>query len=113
MKMDASMMDELEETYKERLESSIVTELSRRLGLDASAAMELYYRSSLAGQIDRGEYGIQYLSPDYLVDDLLENEGDLFYKFDELRHQVHRASPPFGGAAQRTGLTRRLPCERF
>jgi hypothetical protein len=28
--------------------------------------------------VDSGELGIQYLSADYLVDDLIENEPELF-----------------------------------
>ena len=57
--------------YKERLESELICELSRRTGADAPAAMGLYYNSELARQIDEGAYGIQYLSPNYLVDELL------------------------------------------
>ena len=77
MKVTAEMIEKLSPLYQERLESELISELSSRLGLDASDAMKLYYESRLAREIDEGAYGIQYLSPGYLVDELLlEIEGN-------------------------------------
>ena len=78
MDVTQSIVDALEEPYKERLESDIVAALSRRFNLDASSAMALYYSSKLARQIDEGAEGIQYLSANYLVDDLEIHEPELF-----------------------------------
>ena len=71
MKVTAETIERLGPLYKERLESALISELSSRLGVDASKAMSLYYGSELARQIDKGAHGIQYLSPNYLVDELL------------------------------------------
>lgn len=40
--------------------------------------MDIYYHSQLAKQISEGAYGIQYLSADYLANDLIENEPEIF-----------------------------------
>ena len=64
--------------YKERLEEDIISKLAATKGIGLSDAMDAYYSSRLAQQIDRGELGIQYLSADYLVDDLIANEPEIF-----------------------------------
>jgi len=40
--------------------------------------MGIYYRSRLAGQIADGMYGIENLDYKYFVQDLIENEPELF-----------------------------------
>ena len=40
--------------------------------------MGIYYHSQLAKQISEGTYGIQYLSANYLANDLIENEPEIF-----------------------------------
>ena len=64
--------------YKERLEEDIISKLAEIKGIGLSDAMDAYYRSRLAKQIDNGAFGIEYLSADYLVDDLITNEPELF-----------------------------------
>ena len=64
--------------YKERLEEDIISKLAEIKGIGLSDAMDAYYRSRLAKQIDSGAFGIEYLSADYLVDDLITNEPELF-----------------------------------
>ena len=49
-------------------------------GLSLAAAMDAYYRSRLATQIANGLYGIENLDYKYLVEDLVENEPELFAK---------------------------------
>ena len=69
---------QLEILLKESLEKDITSLLSERKGLTIREAMDVYYRSELSRQINKGSYGIQYLNATYLVDDLLENEKNLF-----------------------------------
>jgi hypothetical protein len=71
-------MTDVSSIYYERLEEDIISKLAAAKGIGLSEAMDAYYRSRLAHQIAAGEFGIQYLSADYLVDDLIENEPELF-----------------------------------
>lgn len=70
--------DVLEKMHKELLEAEIVALISERLGVEPHVAMQLYYNSKLSTQIDKGLYGIHYMDAAYLVDDLLDNEHQLF-----------------------------------
>ncbi|MEY8459945.1 hypothetical protein AALA69_02295 [Eggerthellaceae bacterium 24-137] len=70
--------DVLEETLKRNQDTEIVTLLAEQLGVDAEEALAIYYSSRLSEQVNEGAYGIQYLDPAYLVEDLLENEPELF-----------------------------------
>jgi hypothetical protein len=68
----------LENTLKEALEKEIVSLLAETKHLQIREAMDRYYQSRLSVQIDKGEYGIQHLEARYLVEDLIENESELF-----------------------------------
>ena len=68
----------LESTYKQLLEQEIIAYLAEVKQLELRKAMDLYYKSKLAEQIDEGLYGIQYLDAKYLALDLLDNEPELF-----------------------------------
>lgn len=72
----------LEEEYKQNLEESIITYLAEVKNLKLRVSMDIYYRSKLAQQIEDGVYGIDNLDYKYLVQDLIENEPELF----ECRH---------------------------
>ena len=65
----------LEAILKESLEKDIIDLLSERLGITHREAMDVYYRSELSKQIDKGSFGIQYLDAAYLADDFIENES--------------------------------------
>ena len=62
----------LESTYKQLLEQEIIAYLAEVKQLELRKAMDLYYKSKLAEQIDEGLYGIQYLDAKYLALDLLD-----------------------------------------
>ena len=66
------------DAYRQDLETAIIRELSRAKKLDLRAATDVYYSSRLSAQIDQGLYGIDNLDYKYLVDDLIENEPELF-----------------------------------
>ncbi|MDR1117702.1 MAG: hypothetical protein LBL01_00170 [Bifidobacteriaceae bacterium] len=68
----------LEAVYRDRLEADLVAAVATLAGLGEREAMDLYYRSRLSREIDRGDYGIQYLDPEVLAADLLANEPELF-----------------------------------
>ena len=46
--------------------------------MEPRKAMDIYYRSKLAKQIEQGIYGIENMDYKYLAEDLLENEPELF-----------------------------------
>lgn len=74
------MMDKnnLELIYKQNLEESVIEYLAETKGIELRRAMDIYYQSELAEQIEQGKYGIENMDYKYLVQDLIENEPQLF-----------------------------------
>lgn len=70
--------EKLDKLYKELLEEKIISELADVKEIPLRRAMDIYYRSRLAEQINEGSYGIENMDYRYLVDDLIENEPELF-----------------------------------
>jgi hypothetical protein len=70
----------LAEWRRIHLEQDVIAALAAKSGLPGDAAMDLYYRSRLAQEVDAGSYGIQYLDGAHLAEDLIENEPDLFQR---------------------------------
>ena len=68
--------EQLKSIYYQNLESSIIEYLAQRLKIDLRDAMNIYYSSKLAKQIEAGENGIENLDYKNLVEDLIENEID-------------------------------------
>lgn len=74
MKVTQATVDALDGLLEERLEVDIIALLADRLDIGMQDAMDVYYSSALARQIDEGACGIQYLDASVLVEDLIENE---------------------------------------
>jgi hypothetical protein len=70
----------LRDIYITFLEEDIIKNLAAVKGIDNRDAMEKYYKSRLCQQISNGEYGIEYMDCKYLVNDLIENEPELFMR---------------------------------
>ena len=70
---------ELRDIYITFLEEDIIKRLAEIKSIDNRIAMEIYYNSKLCQQINSGEYGIEYMDYKYLVNDLIENESELFF----------------------------------
>lgn len=68
--------------YKQNLEESIIEYLSIEKNLELRQAMDIYYNSRLAKQIEQGTYGIENMDYKYLAQDLIENEPELFSKLN-------------------------------
>jgi len=68
---------ELEKLLKETLESDIIKALANKTNIDLRKAMDIYYNSTLSRQVEAGLFGMQYLSSEYLADDIIENEPEL------------------------------------
>ena len=66
--------------YKQNLEESIIEYLSKERNLELRQAMDIYYHSRLAKEIEQGTYGIDNMDYKYLAQDLIENEPELFPK---------------------------------
>lgn len=69
---------DLAAVYRQNLEESIIACLAKMKTLDLRKAMDIYYKSRLARQINAGKYGIDNMDARYLAEDLLENEPELF-----------------------------------
>ena len=72
----------LDYIYKQNLEESIIEYLSIEKNLELRQAMDIYYNSRLAKQIEQGTYGIENMDYKYLAQDLIENEPELFSKLN-------------------------------
>jgi len=68
----------LRDIYINFLEEDIIKRLAEIKDIDNRIAMVKYYNSKLCQQISSGEYGIEYMDYKYLVNDLIENEPELF-----------------------------------
>ena len=70
----------LTRVYKQNLEESMIEYLAEQKSLTMEEAMDIYYHSQLADQIEKGSYGIENMDYKYLVHDLIVNEPELFEK---------------------------------
>lgn len=70
--------DQLTEIYKQNLENDIILNISKMKGIEVRKAFDIYYSSLLAEQISKGECGIENMAAQYLAEDLIENESELF-----------------------------------
>ncbi len=70
----------LDKLRKCNLEESIILYLAKIKHIDERKAMDIYYKSSLATAIEKSMYGMENLDYKYLVNDLIENEPELFEK---------------------------------
>lgn len=70
--------EQLTEIYKQNLENDIILNISRMKNIEIRKAFDIYYSSKLAGQIAKGECGIENMDAKYLAEDLIENEPKLF-----------------------------------
>ena len=68
----------LEKIYQEGLEERLIQYLAETNGISLEKAMDIYYRSNIAGLIHEGKYGIQYLDYKVLAQMLRDTEPELF-----------------------------------
>lgn len=62
----------LDDFLKEQLETDIVANLAERLGLSSAEAIAAYFSTRMPELIANGTYGIQYLSAEYLTDEVIK-----------------------------------------
>ena len=72
MKVTEETLAGLDSLLKEHLEADIVALLAERTGRTSAEALAAYYGTSMPQRIARGKYGIQYLSADYLVEEVIK-----------------------------------------
>ena len=70
--------DTLEKIYQEGLEERLIQYLAETNGISLAKAMDIYYRSNIAGLIHEGKYGVQYLDYKVLAQILRDTEPELF-----------------------------------
>lgn len=68
----------LDKVYKQNLEESIIAYLAEEKKMELADAMDAYYKSKLAVQIQKSACGIENMDYKYLVNDLIVNEPELF-----------------------------------
>ena len=68
----------LKKIYHQNLDKSIIEYLAKVKHLSLEHAMNIYYRSRLSREICEEKYGIDNMDYKYLVNDLIENEPELF-----------------------------------
>jgi hypothetical protein len=69
---------ELRDVYITLLEEDLIKTIAEVIKINNRKAMHIYYKSKLCQQIASGDYGIEYMDYKYLVNDLIENEPELF-----------------------------------
>lgn len=74
----------LEFVYKQNLDDNIIQYLSEIKKIDLRQAIDIYYHSRLAEQISQGMYGIENMDYKYLVQDMVENEPEIFKTLDQV-----------------------------
>lgn len=72
---DAKQIDDI---YKQNLENDIIKAIAKIKGIELRKAIDIYYSSKLASQIEDGICGIENMDAKYLAEDLIENEPELF-----------------------------------
>jgi hypothetical protein len=75
MTADERTMGAIEDVRLTHLEAQIVQIIATRIGLDAAAALGVWYESDLCRSVELNEFGLQYLDASYLVDELMAREG--------------------------------------
>ncbi len=73
-------MNDKNSIYKQNLEDDIITQVAKIKNISLRDALNIYYKSRLARQINDGSYGIENMDYKYLANDLIENESELFKK---------------------------------
>ena len=73
-------MNDRNSIYKQNLEDNIITQVAKIKNISLRDALNIYYKSRLAHQINDGSYGIENMDYKYLANDLIENESELFKK---------------------------------
>ena len=73
-------MNDKNSIYKQNLEDDIITQVAKIKNISLRDALNIYYKSRLARQINDGSYGIENMDFKYLANDLIENESELFKK---------------------------------
>ena len=68
----------LDKTYKELLEEKLIRYLAERKQVSLRTAMGIYYNSRLSKEISEGKFGIENMDYKYLIEDMMENEKELF-----------------------------------
>ena len=68
----------MDSVYKQNLEDDIITQVAKIKNISLRDALNIYYKSRLARQINDGSYGIENMDFKYLANDLIENESELF-----------------------------------
>lgn len=70
--------DYLARFRKENLEDSLIAHLAESLSINYRLAMDIYYKSRMAKEIEKGIYDIDNWDYKYFVNILIENEPELF-----------------------------------
>lgn len=73
MKVDKNTVRGLDSFLREHQESDVVQKISEKLNVPAEEALAIYFKSKVASMVENGTYGVQYLSSEYLAEEILSN----------------------------------------
>lgn len=75
MNVTKQTIQELDSFLKEHLEADVVALIAQRLDVASDKALAIYFSSALPEKIENGEHGIQYLSAEYLADEVIREQN--------------------------------------
>ena len=62
----------MRDTVLWRKQSRIIMRLAEALNIDAETALDLYYSTTIYQQLSDPKYGLQLMSDDYILEDLIK-----------------------------------------
>ena len=71
MKVTPSTIEKFDSFLKEHLEADITEIISQELSVSPEEALSIYFTSDISSMIENGQFGTQYLSPEYLAEEVL------------------------------------------
>ena len=72
MNVDTNTIRGLDSFLRQHQESDVAQIISEKLNIPAGEALEIYFESKVASMVEKGIYGAQYLSSEYLAEEILE-----------------------------------------
>ena len=75
MNVTPATIEGLDSFLKEHLEADIANAISRKLEVSPEEALSVYFESDISSMVESGEFGTQYLSPEYLAQEVLKSLG--------------------------------------
>ena len=73
MNVTPTTIEGLDSFLKEHLEADVAGIISRKLDINPEEALSIYFKSDVSSMVESGEFGTQYLSAEYLAQEVLKS----------------------------------------